>query len=88
MSRNRRPASVPVRPLKLEITMTESALVLELRHQVADYQSRIQQLEERCRRAEYEVQCTSILNLRLYDWLKANKIRIPKEITQVKDLHL
>lgn len=88
MGRNRRPAVVPARPVKLEITMTESELVKELRTQTADYRAQIQQLEERCRRAEYEFKCASVLNLRIYDWLRANKIKVPKEITRVKDLHL
>ena len=85
---DRRLAAVNSQPIRLEITMTESELVKELRKQNSDYCAQLAQLEERCRRAEYEVQCASILNLRLYDWLRANKIKPPKEITQVRDLHL
>lgn len=68
--------------------MTESELVRELRTQNAEYKLQIQQLEERCRRAEYSVQCSSILNLRLFDWLKERGIKVPKNIRTVTDLDL
>lgn len=82
----RRPASVPARPIRLEITMTESDLVKELRIQNSDYRAQLAQLDARCKRAEYEYKCAVILNLRLHDWIRDKGLKPPKDIGKVQDL--
>lgn len=82
----RRPASVPARPIQLEITLTESDLVKELRLQNDDYRARLAQLDDRCKRVEYQYKCAVILNLQLHDWLREKGIKPPKDIGKVQDL--
>lgn len=66
--------------------MTESELVKELRIQASEYRAQLAQLDARCKRAEYEYKCASILNLRLYDWIREKGLRPPKDIGKVQDL--
>lgn len=68
--------------------MTESDLVKELRNQNSDYRAQLAQLDARCRRAEYEYKCATILNLRLYDWIREKGLKPPKDIGKVQDLDL
>lgn len=80
------PASVPARPIRLEITMTESELVKELRAQASEYRAQLAQLDARCKRAEYKFRCASILNLRLYDWVREKGLKPPRDIGKIQDL--
>lgn len=87
---NRTPAAAirSGQPIRLEISITDSDLVKDLRQQMSDLSVRMEELQARADRAEYRYRCASILNMRLTDWLREEHIRIPREIAQVKDLDL
>lgn len=75
-------------PIRLEISLTESDLVKELRRQTSDMRVQLEELQARVNRAEYRYRCASVLNMRLTDWLREQRIRVPREIAQVKDIDL
>lgn len=75
------PSFLPARtggPPKLEIVLTPSDEVLQLRQQVEDLQDRLAALKERCNRIEYLYNCEVIINLQITDYCRDQGWKIPR----------
>lgn len=67
--------------LRLSVTFTDSAEVLELKDQIRVLEASRADLQRRCNAAEFEVGNSTVRFLRLYDYCRDNGIRIPKSLT-------
>lgn len=67
-------------PLKLDITLTASDEVMQLRQQVSDLASQVETLQAQLHRAEYLFRCETIINQKLVDHCKAHRVPVPKAL--------
>lgn len=67
-------------PIKLDITLTTSDEVMALRQQVSDLTSQLQDLRAQLNRAEYLFRCETIINTRLADLCRAQRVAVPKSL--------
>lgn len=67
-------------PLKLDITLTTSDEVMELRARVADLEAQLAELKEAHRRTEYLYRCECLLNFEMQDLLKSHRIAFPARL--------
>lgn len=67
-------------PLKLEVSLTPSDEVQQLRRQLSDITSRLSELEVQFNRAEYLYRCETIINLRLQDFCREHGLKVPRHL--------
>lgn len=67
-------------PLKLEVSLTPSDEVQQLRQQVSDITSRLSELEAQFNRTEYLYRCETIINLRLQDFCREHGLKVPRHL--------
>lgn len=69
-------------PPKVEVVLTQSDLVLDLRAQIAELKRQLDELRQAYNRVEYLHRCETIVNMELVDLCKAYGIRIRPSMFQ------
>lgn len=64
----------------LDVTLTSSEEVLDLRDQVATLTARIDELQHQLKRAEYLYRCETVINTRLMDYCRSESLPVPKSL--------
>lgn len=67
-------------PLKVEVILTTSDEVQQLRNQVVDLQEQLFELQRQYDRVEYRYKCEVMLNLQLQDLLMRSGIPFPDRL--------
>ena len=65
-------------PIKLEVSLTPSDEVQQLRQQLSDISSRLAELETQFNRTEYLYRCETIINLRLQGFCREHGLKVPR----------
>lgn len=69
-------------PLKLDVRLTASDEVQDLRRQLSELASQVQQLKDQVNRLEYLYRCETIINLQLTDYCRAQGVKVPRHLLQ------
>lgn len=67
-------------PLRLEVSLTPSDEVQQLRQQLSDISLRLAELESQFNRTEYLYRCETIINLRLQDYCREHGLKVPRHL--------
>lgn len=67
-------------PFKVEVVLTTADEVVSLRQQLADAQVLIDDLRAQLNRAEYLFRCETVINGRLTDLCRAQRVQLPRSL--------
>lgn len=67
-------------PLRVDVSLTPSDEVQQLRQQVSDITLRLSELETQFNRTEYLYRCETIINLRLQDFCREHGLKVPRHL--------
>lgn len=70
----------PLPPLRVDVSLTPSDEVQQLRQQVSDITLRLSELETQFNRTEYLYRCETIINLRLQDFCREHGLKVPRQL--------
>lgn len=66
--------------LHVNVSLTDSQEILDLRQQIQDLQSANSDLIARCNRAEFLARCDSVICMRVVDYARDHGLRIPRKL--------
>lgn len=67
-------------PLKVEVSLTPSDEVQQLRTRVDELSAAVQELKVQFDRTEYLYRCETIINLRLQDFCREHGLKVPRHL--------
>lgn len=69
-------------PLKLDVTVTASDEVQQLRGQLSELASQVRDLRVQVDRVEYLYRCETLINLKLTDYCRVHGLQVPRQLLQ------
>lgn len=66
--------------IRLDITLTNSDEVMQLRARVAELEAALDQTRTELHRVEYLFRCETLINTSLHDLCKTHHVKVPKRL--------
>lgn len=72
-------------PLRVEVILTPSEEVMQLRQQIHDLQAQLDRLQQQYDRTEYLYRCEVLISLQLSDLCRAQGVNVPRALYERPD---